>query len=51
MTLLISNHFILGAMSVALGTGAAGVFSNDDDLWNYLTMVSSFYKMQSLCNY
>lgn len=43
MTSLISNQFILGAMSVALGTGAAGVFSNDDELWNYLTMVSSIY--------
>lgn len=30
-------------MSVALGTGAAGVFANDDELWNYLTMVMVFY--------
>lgn len=40
--------FFPGAIIVALGAGAAGVFSNDDDLWKIIEKV--FYSSVSLFN-
>ena len=34
--------FIVGAIDVALGSGAAGVFTNSDVLWSDLEQVCSY---------